>query len=262
MQVLELDADGLVGAFFPAASSEERPAVLVLHGSIPEAQTWTCEALAAAGFPSLALTYFGAEGLPASMTSIPLEYFESALAWLARQPGVDPRRLVAWGISRGSEAALLVAAAEPSAVAGVVALVPGNVVLCGLSRSDGSAWSRGGVPLPHATAFGPDAEDPDTVIPVERIDAPVLVVGADCDDVWPSAAMAQAIHDRRRSRRDLVTELLLYPEAGHNVGALPPLTDEALERFAGSSPTFEADQRGREAAWPRILRFIAEIPAT
>ena len=40
---------------------------------------------------------------------------------------MDPRRLVVDGVSRGSEAALLLGLRYPKLIGGVVALVPGNV---------------------------------------------------------------------------------------------------------------------------------------
>src|SRR2546423_12920781 len=83
--------------------------------------------------PTLAIAYFGAAGLPQTLSNIPLEYFVKALSWLRSQPGVDPAHLFTYGVSRGSEAALLLGALYPDLVRGVIALVPSDVSLCNLS---------------------------------------------------------------------------------------------------------------------------------
>ena len=72
--------------------------------------TMAAALLAAHGYPSLALAYFKAPGLPQTLSSIPLEYFTSALEELRAQPGVDRNHVLVAGESRGGEAALLVGA--------------------------------------------------------------------------------------------------------------------------------------------------------
>src|SRR5206468_319668 len=84
--------------------------------------------LAAHGYPVLALAYFGSPGLPATLARIPLEYFARGLHWLGERPEVDAHRIDAFGISRGSEAAQLVAIHWPSVVHGVVLGVPSDTV--------------------------------------------------------------------------------------------------------------------------------------
>ena len=80
--------------------------------------------LASHGYPTLALAYFHAPGLPTDLRNIPLEYFASAARWLARQPGVDPAHVVAAGGSRGTEAALLLSQNFPNLVHGAVLYAP------------------------------------------------------------------------------------------------------------------------------------------
>jgi hypothetical protein len=45
--------------------------------------------LAMNGYPALALAYFAAPGLPATLAGVPLEYFARAVRLLRAQPGVD-----------------------------------------------------------------------------------------------------------------------------------------------------------------------------
>src|SRR4029453_15093087 len=64
------------------------PRVLVFSGSAGGLTTSFAAALLAAhGYPSLALAYFKTPGLPQTLSSIPLEYFTSALEELRAQPG-------------------------------------------------------------------------------------------------------------------------------------------------------------------------------
>ena len=86
------------------------------------------EALAAAGLDVLAFDYrgFGASGgAPRQTVSMAgqLEDYRAAMAAAARLPGVDPARLVLWGVSL-SGGHVLAAAAHRDDVAAVVSLTP------------------------------------------------------------------------------------------------------------------------------------------
>jgi fermentation-respiration switch protein FrsA (DUF1100 family) len=115
--------------YLPKRAAGRRPAVLVFSGSGGGLTTSFAAALLAAhGYPSLALAYFKAPGLPQTLRDIPLEYFTSALEVLRAQPGVDPDHVLIAGDSRGGEAALLLGAHFPRLVNGVIAGVPSSVV--------------------------------------------------------------------------------------------------------------------------------------
>ena len=141
--------------------------------------------LAAHGYPSLALAYFKAPGLPQTLRNIPLEYFTRALGVLRAQPGVDPRHVLVAGESRGGEAALLLGAYFPRLVNGVIAGVPSSVVNPGWPDTSQPAWTLGGRPLPAVSPseFGqpnPPGK-PQAVIPVERIRGPILLTCGEQD---------------------------------------------------------------------------------
>jgi acetyl esterase/lipase len=113
--------------YLPNDTAGRRPAVLVFGGSDGGLTTSFAAALLAAhGYPSLALAYFKAPGLPEDLDNIPLEYFTRALRVLRAQPGVDPRHVLVSGVSRGSEAALLLGAYFSQLVNGVIAGVPSS----------------------------------------------------------------------------------------------------------------------------------------
>jgi hypothetical protein len=85
--------NGLAATLFVPRQDGPYPGLIVLGGSgggIWEAQAAT---LAAHGFACLALAYFAYEHLPAHLTNIPLEYFETALTWLQAHPSVYAGRI-------------------------------------------------------------------------------------------------------------------------------------------------------------------------
>jgi acetyl esterase/lipase len=125
--------DGLVGTFFAPADRTARPGVLVVGGSDGGLSEGMAALLASHGFAALALAYFRAEHLPPDLTEIPLEYFETAIRWLGRQPSVAAGGLGVVGRSRGGELALLLAATFPEITA-VVGYVPSGVVHAGIRR--------------------------------------------------------------------------------------------------------------------------------
>lgn len=257
---LTVRRDGLYGLYYaPPHQHGPRPAVLAFGGSEGGVETGAEAALLAShGFPSLALAYFREPGLPQTLDRVPLEYFARALRWLGRQPGVDPHRLVIDGVSRGSEAAQLVAVLWPALVDAVVALVPADVVIGAYPgcRLEGPAWTLGGRALPYQCHSGLAGASATAAIPAQRIRGPVLLACGGFDEVWPSCPMAREIVRRRGSGR---TTLLAFPAGGHGVGdVIPNFPIRDGYPIAGATP--QANPVAREELWPRILCFVASTP--
>ncbi len=261
---LDVAHDGFDGQLYVPAGARHRPAVLAFGGSEGgDDGTWIGGRLAANGIPTLYIGYFHAPGLPDKLVNIPLEYFRRALEWLDRQPSVDPTRVSIFGVSYGSEAALLLGAHYPRLVHGVAALVPSNVVTCGIDgagrstgRCLGSPWTLRGKPLPHTAEW--DEPHPLDVlaatIPVERIHAPVLLACAGRDQEWTSCPYARAIVARRRLHGEQTT-LYTYPAAGHFVGNATWVYEPG--GLAGDF-FLPQDEQGREKLLPHLLAFLGQ----
>jgi dienelactone hydrolase len=264
MHTEKLGEVGFSGVYLAArASTQRRPAVLAFGGSEGGLSPYvlnTAELLASHGYPTLAIAYFGASGLPPTLLSIPLEYFAGAITWLRRQPGVDPGRVLTYGVSRGSEAALLLGVHYPDQVHGVVALVPSNVAICSYPGCTGPAWTLKGGPLPYTRQhFDPSpTDDPAAVIPVERIAGPMFLVCGGSDRTWVSCPYAQAIVGRLDANHVAYPHVLLsYPEAGHGVGDMAPYQPGSTLYLSGSSPA--ANPLADAQAWPALLAFLAGL---
>jgi dienelactone hydrolase len=258
-----LKADGFVGEFLhPAHTVPGRPAVLVLGGSEGGLPDVLLPALLASnGYPALGVAYFAEPGLPQTLSRIPLEYFARALAWLARQPGVDPARIAVLGISRGSEAAQLLGVYYPNLVHAVIASVPSNVAICSYPGCTGPAWTRHGQPLPYTREFdNPNpADDPAAVIPDQRIEGPVLLDCGEADQTWISCPYARAILSLLDAHHDHWAHVLYaYPGAGHPVGTFVPYEPYSSVGVAGD-PGYATDQQAVALLWPHLLSFLAGL---
>jgi hypothetical protein len=113
-------------------------------------------------------------------------------------------------------------------------------------------------------AYDRSKDDPGTVsaaaIPVEQIDAPLLLVAGTADAMWPSVTMAQSIVDRRREHGvGDGDELVVLPDAGHFMRppATPTTVDRTADLVSGGSP--EGVARGQRTAWTRALAFLNRV---
>ena len=277
-----ISGDGVFANYFPALTGQRGRAVLLLGGSeggIGKAITEDAEALQHEGFSVLTPGYFGVPGQPKKLEHVPLETFDRALGWLTARPEVDPSRISLMGVSKGAEAALLVATRHPELRA-VVAGSPSSVVWPGIDYRTfraGSSWTAKGKPLPvlpfgrlrlsfflghvntvYTGGLKHLARHPDAVIPVEKITAPVLLTCGENDTLWPSCEMARQVQARAEERNGAHVTILAYNDAGHEcVG--PPFDRSSsdfrgLARWGGSK---DGNDAARRDDWPKILAFLA-----
>lgn len=245
---------GLVGTFYEPPGEGRHPAMIVLTGSgggIPPA-SGPAGGFASRGYAVLALAYFNADRLPSTLSNIPLEYFGTALDWLASQPSVDPDRIGVLGHSRGAELALLLGVAYQH-LRLVVAVAPSNVVNRGCcDRFSVVAWTVQGRPVAPAE------------IPVEKVHGAVLLISGKDDGVWRSTDMGNAIVSRLdHNHFAFPYKHLVYERAGHalarpytittNINSLRhPLTGNLMHM--GGTP--EGTAHAREDSWQQTLEFV------
>ncbi|MBX9860566.1 MAG: alpha/beta hydrolase fold domain-containing protein [Sphingomonas sp.] len=260
--------------YFPAAGTGQHAAILLLGGSeggLGTSAATMARALQAHGYAVLQLSYFRAPGQPKALARIPIEGFDAGLAWLARQPDVDSRRLAIMGGSKGAEAALLVASRHPELKA-VVAGMPSSVVWPGFSwemeRVEGSSWTIGGRDVP-ALPFGQGSfsegigsiyvnglkrlpAHAEAAIPIERSPAPVLLICGETDTLWPSCLMA-----RQLVKRDVRVTILAYKDAGHAVFGVPVAeSDPSPPPLSSLGGSVVGNNAARRDSWPKVLAFL------
>ncbi len=245
---------------------------LVLAGSSGRIDSPRAELLARHGVIAESIRWFGGPGQHDGPWEVPLELFMDRIEDLAR----DCDRVLMLGTSFGAEAALITGCHSPR-VNAVVAFAPSDVVWAGV-RPDGtqtSHWSLDGVPLPYVPLdeeWESDDEIPayvglyeasrerfsecvtEAAISVEGITGLVLVAGGD-DQVWPAAAMCDAIRERRAAH-GLTTTIVFDPAAGHRaiLPGEPVVTGGVRMRRGG---TESADRDLGAAAWAQIKTLLA-----
>ncbi|MGN6799522.1 MAG: acyl-CoA thioesterase/bile acid-CoA:amino acid N-acyltransferase family protein, partial [Gaiellaceae bacterium] len=252
---LAVKDEGFLGRYYRPAPAMNRHIPVLLIGGSEGGLSMTGEAalLASHGYPALDVAYFGAYGLPRNLRRIPLEYFVRAARWLDRRAGVDGHRLVVYGVSRGTEAAMLLAAHFPKLFAGVVVLSPAARVnpafVRGALGPHGAAWTIGG-----------RAIDPGSEFPFRSIHARVFVTAGLEDNLFLSYTALLKIQSMLPRGRVVAT---IYQHAGHFVDtAIPylPFDDAYYNEALGVTETLGGTSAGESAAradeWPRILRFI------
>lgn len=173
------------------------------------------------GIPALALALFATKGTQPYLDKVPVEYVECAIHWLKER---GYKRIGIDGMSKGSEMAL-VAASMFSDLSCVIVRVPSYFVSEGLvgngknkAPSGTSCWSYKGKELAyapyktrkfnilkmfikekemHIITFNRDKDViPDSIIPIEKMKAPILILSSKSDSVWPSYESGTYIEDK------------------------------------------------------------------
>jgi dienelactone hydrolase len=293
----EIRQDGVVGTLFTPAGRGPHPVVVVLTGSGGGLMERRAALYAAHGYTALALGYFGAPGLPSHISATPLEYFEKALTWVHNGLAPAGGFVALSGVSRGGELSLLLAATFPDLVSAVVAYVPSplthGVLNAGRPGEDrhAPAWLHHGQPLPVLSAANRTAnwdlfdkgapprrqtiametalDDSEAVarsmIPLQQIAGPVLLISGQDDGLWPSTRFSEiAERHLRAAGHPFTVRHVSYPGAGHSIG-IPFQPNTVLERphavsgiLLAYGGTVEGNAHASADSWREVLAFLAE----
>jgi dienelactone hydrolase len=271
--------NGISGALF-RPKQPRKPGCLMVIGGSDGGLGWQgtmARALANKGYCAFALAYFGEEGLPKSLSQIPLEYFSGALEWLSNQPGVDRRHLGLIGYSKGGEATLLLAASDPT-IHLAAGLVPSAYVFQAIGGGQPkSSWTRAGMDIPFvpydqsstwreqrkplATMYEDSLRTNSSsmaaaTIPLERSRAAILLLGGDSDWSWPSGTMTRSIEDRlSQAKFNQPHKQVAYQHAGHSL-AYPDYWAPIAVMPHGASESMIGTATARKAAWRELLDFL------
>jgi dienelactone hydrolase len=247
------------------------------------------------GYVGASVAYFGMPGLPATLVGIPVETLKPAIAALQARSDVDAGRLGVLGGSKGGEFALLAASTYPQFKA-VVALVPSPMAYMGLGENDmpeGCSWTLAGKPLPCIPAdaqagmqigmeasagqpielkpFYEASREADPTIAraamfhLERIDGPVLCLGAADDRMWNSSAQCTIAADYLRAHHHRYADRAIdYSSAGHLFYLALSGPKSAVINYAipGSGASFafggtpQGDADAARSAWNTIWQFL------
>ncbi len=255
--VTPVTENGLVGEWYLPAGATDKVPILAFGGSeggISGGRTFASR-MASWGYPTLAVAYFGAPGLPTELVNVPLEYFDKAFAWMDKQPSSRKGKAIVVGASRGGELALLLGSKHTNVV-GVIAATPSSYVWGGDSQTDSHAksWTLGGTALPDipASTLGPpetiDGPNGDPAyrlrptfeadlaaaspavleaarIRVEDIKGPIFMFGGDDDQLWPACTFISRATEKLADH-GFEDEGICFPGAGHLLEATGvPLTE-------------------------------------
>ena len=221
--------------FFPAHDSAR--ALVVGFGGGEGGNAWASdywkeirEDFQNKGYDFLAIGYFGMENTSTYLDRIPLEAIYDSI-----QVHNRTSQIAVIGGSKGGELVLNLASRFPE-IDAVVGIVPSHVSFPALTPwANTSSWSFEGEEIPYSpaplktiipmlegdlfTAFSYMLEDETAIersrIPVEQIGAPILLMAAEQDEMWPSAMMVDEIEERLEQHRFPFEVQKLIFKGGH-----------------------------------------------
>lgn len=282
------------GMLFHPKKVGKYPAVIILSGSDGGIQEHAAALLASKGFITVALAYFGAEGVPKDLQDIPLEYFHEATLWLKKHP-YSNGEVSLIGYSRGGELALLLGSTF-DCYQSIIAGVPSAYRTPGMKNgvfAPVTSWTYNQQELPyiklkyrfstmisllrnwilkkpvsyvsvwdHTLKNGKDIDK--ARIAVENIHAPVMFICGEDDQLWPSGRFVKIIEEKLQgSRNSYANRYLYYKDAGHFLSFPYSIVNLPANIFINEGRmvmnfggTKLANAKAAEDSWNQILEFL------
>ena len=164
--------------------------------------------------PTLAVGYFATKHTGKYLEKVPIEYIDRAVSFL-KQQGYE--KVGIQGLSKGTEYAIL-AAAENTEISCVILKTPSwfaSEVISTRQPSASSCWTRNGEEIPYTpykirqfnllqymketgeynllkVNSGKDVTQ-ESVLPIEKVNGPVLLFSTEADNIWPSKEGAEKL---------------------------------------------------------------------
>lgn len=210
---------GQVDAQLFTGDGKEQPLIVVFGGS-HGGNAWTENYWAvirsrflSEGYAVLAIGYFKAGHAPDALDRISLNAIHDTIMSISKHPKINEHKIALLGSSRGAELVLNLASRYENFDA-VVALVPSHVTFPSVTAfANTSAWTFNGEALNYLeipyVAIGPAlrgeslkateialqglADSSASIIQVEDISGPILLLSAKDDSIWPSKYMSDKI---------------------------------------------------------------------
>ena len=287
-----INDNGFQANYFVKKDTEKKASIVLIGGG--QWGDYWGQQFANRGYSGLSLPYTRREGLPKLPEEINLEYFEKALAWLKKQPEVDPDKIIVMGASRNAELSLVIAAILTDFVGGVIAFAPSsvswsNTVLPYNSDDLKPSWKYQGVAIPYVPMnkiLGNETNKIETLeywksgltktdyvtqatIKVENIKGPILLFSGNDDLVWPSSLMADMIEQRiKESNFKYSFQNIKYKKSGHLISSNPESNSDSRIgkiNIDGKDYEFEyggtneGDYKAKQDAKMRLLDFIEKL---
>lgn len=288
-------AKAFIGTICTPATSGKHPVILLLGGSEGgDMMKYAAPRFAQYGYVAVSVAYFKEPGLPQTLENVPVETIGKAIDDISKRSDVDSDRIAIMGGSKGGELALLAASTYPqihSVIADVGSPFAWEGIPDGPQAEPQSSWTLRGKPVPYVQYTGAmgqqfrnafvkhspldlrvayddamkrnQAEIAPAMFHLENIHGPVLLLGADDDQLWNSDAQSQmALAYLRAHHHPYADQYLHYPDAGHLFlfqSPSHPQTQLPLGPFTlmlGGSA--QGDLAAQAQAWPVIGRFLQQ----
>lgn len=223
--------------YYKANNNSKNVAIIFLGGSggggIPDIYNY--ESFTKLGYPCLAVSYFGSKNTPPNLEMVPIEYFKEVIKQYTLKPEIVGKKIVVFGTSRGGELALLISS-KLAGIDGVIANVPSAFVFRGITKNKvrKSAWSENGRPLDYLNVKTneefytilnsyPNNEEHviKSIIQVEKIKGPILLISGKNDNIWASTPMCNFIENHLKYNNfKYWYKHVSYENAGHTLALI------------------------------------------
>jgi len=251
-------------------------AIIDLYGTRGGVNEHRAALLSSHGYAVLALAYFRYKDLPPTLNSdLDLEYFEEAIDWIMKQPGIKKEGVAMVGASLGADLGMLLAAVNPRVK--VVVSINGYHML-----NEMWPFKYKGVVLPFKKGMATEeflvdkdtidmgayrrslSDDPDCIYPIEKSKAQFLFfcgeLDRNTDSVHTGALLMQRLRDHDKERQG---EMVVFAGTGHLLE--PPYLPLVYLGYSKSYDMYilfggeaTAHAKAQTVMWKKTFEFLAK----